>query len=204
MHQERLTSVAYLELETTGHIASSVEQTPDVVAVVSYGQPHLDIKSKPHLIHSITRNGADTLAGTSKTYSYPNVKSGFVLPSSPSYNSSAAAVSHTRTLSFIKPILGGPYFDLEAVWEEHTRYEFEERDVERTMATMVKEPYVNHVPTLTGGVGRVSLTDFYRNHFIFNNPDDTNLELVSRTVGIDRVIDEFVFSFTHDKVIDWL
>jgi carboxymethylenebutenolidase len=30
------------------------------------------------------------------------------------------------------------------------------------------------------------------------------MELVSRTVGVDRVIDEFIFSFTHDKVIDWL
>jgi carboxymethylenebutenolidase len=57
---------------------------------------------------------------------------------------------------------------------------------------------------LTGGVGRKALTQFYRNHFIFNNPEDTALELVSRTVGVDRVIDEFVFSFTHDKVIDWL
>lgn len=63
---------------------------------------------------------------------------------------------------------------------------------------------VNHIPTLTGGVGRARLTNFYTNHFIFNNPEDTELELVSRTVGIDRVIDEFVFKCTHDKVIDWL
>lgn len=57
---------------------------------------------------------------------------------------------------------------------------------------------------MTGGVGRNALSAFYRDHFIFNNPKDTALELVSRTVGIDRVIDEFIFSFTHDKVIDWL
>jgi carboxymethylenebutenolidase len=57
---------------------------------------------------------------------------------------------------------------------------------------------------MTGGIGRKALTDFYRHHFIFNNPEDTQLELVSRTVGVDRVIDEFIFSFTHDKVIDWL
>jgi carboxymethylenebutenolidase len=57
---------------------------------------------------------------------------------------------------------------------------------------------------ITGGVGRKALTSFYRNHFIFNNPEDTALELVSRTVGVDRVIDEFIFSFTHDKMIDWL
>jgi hypothetical protein len=57
---------------------------------------------------------------------------------------------------------------------------------------------------MTGGIGRSALTAFYRNHFIFNNPEDTALELISRTVGVDRVIDEFNFSFTHDKVIDWL
>lgn len=57
---------------------------------------------------------------------------------------------------------------------------------------------------MTGGVGRSALTKFYRDHFIFNNPDDTQLELISRTVGVDRVIDEFVFNFTHDKMIDWL
>jgi carboxymethylenebutenolidase len=72
------------------------------------------------------------------------------------------------------------------------------------MSTMVQEPYVNHIPTLTGGIGRAKLTNFYRDHFVFSNPKDTALELVSRTVGIDRVIDEFVFSFTHDREIDWL
>lgn len=57
---------------------------------------------------------------------------------------------------------------------------------------------------MTGGIGRERLSNFYRHHFVFSNPADTELELVSRTVGIDRVIDEFVFSFTHDKTIDWL
>ena len=57
---------------------------------------------------------------------------------------------------------------------------------------------------MTGGIGRAALSDFYRDHFIFNNPEDTSLELVSRTVGVDRVIDEFILCFTHDKMIDWL
>lgn len=30
------------------------------------------------------------------------------------------------------------------------------------------------------------------------------MEVVSRTVGIDRIIDEFVFNFTHTEQIDWL
>jgi carboxymethylenebutenolidase len=41
--------------------------------------------------------------------------------------------------------------DLVALWEAHTRTEFETRDVEGTMATMVEQPYVNHTPTMTGG-----------------------------------------------------
>ena len=57
---------------------------------------------------------------------------------------------------------------------------------------------------MTGGIGRERLTNFYRHHFIFRNPDDMALELVSRTVGIDRVVDEFVATFTHTKEVDWL
>lgn len=57
---------------------------------------------------------------------------------------------------------------------------------------------------MTGGIGRKRLTDFYTNHFIWNNPDDTVLELISRTVGVDRIVDEFIFVFTHTKEVDWL
>lgn len=57
---------------------------------------------------------------------------------------------------------------------------------------------------MTGGIGRTPLSDFYQNHFVHNNPPDTELELISRTVGIDRVVDEFIYKFTHDMVIDWL
>ncbi|KAK8132213.1 carboxymethylenebutenolidase [Apiospora kogelbergensis] len=128
----------------------------------------------------------------------------FAVPAHEHFHASSASVAHTRTLAFLKPLVGGPWFDLEKIWDEHTYWEFEARDVEQTMATMVEEPYVNHVPTLTGGIGREKLTDFYTNHFVFANPPDTELELVSRTVGIDRVIDEFVFKLTHDRVIDWM
>jgi carboxymethylenebutenolidase len=69
---------------------------------------------------------------------------------------------------------------------------------------MVQEPYVNHIPTLMGGIGRAELTEFYTHHFIWQNPPSTELELISRTVGIDRVIDEFILKMTHDSQVDWL
>lgn len=60
------------------------------------------------------------------------------------------------------------------------------------------------VSQMTGGIGRVALSHFYQHNFIFNNSADTELELISRTKGIDRIIDEFIFKFTHDQMIDWM
>ena len=97
-----------------------------------------------------------------------------------------------------------PDYDLGALWDEHLRHEFETRDVDATMATMVAEPYVNHVPTLTGGVGHDQLKRFYKYHFIGANPADTELVPISRTVGADQVVDEMLFKFTHTSEIDWM
>jgi carboxymethylenebutenolidase len=98
----------------------------------------------------------------------------------------------------------GPSYDLEALWEQHCLYEFGERDVPKTMATMVDEPYVNHIPTMTGGVGAKQLARFYQHHFVNSNPKDTKIIPVSRTVGADRLVDEVLFCFTHDVEIDWM
>jgi carboxymethylenebutenolidase len=94
--------------------------------------------------------------------------------------------------------------DLVSLWEAHCRHEFETRDVDATMATMVAAPYVNHVPTMTGGVGHDQLKRFYKYHFIHGNPPDMGLTPVSRTVGADQIVDEMIFSFTHTTEIDWL
>ena len=97
-----------------------------------------------------------------------------------------------------------PEHDLERLWEAHCRYEFETRDVDATMDTMVAGPYVNHIPTMTGGVGHDELKRFYKYHFIGVNPPDFRLTPVSRTIGVDRIVDEFVVHFTHTTHIDWM
>jgi len=94
--------------------------------------------------------------------------------------------------------------DLIALWEEHCRCEFAARDVDATMATMVDQPYVNHVPTMTGGVGHDQLKRFYKYHFIGANPADMELVPVSRTVGADQIVDEMIIRFTHTSEIDWM
>jgi len=93
---------------------------------------------------------------------------------------------------------------MEKRWEEHLASEFKFRSAEAAINTMVDEPSVNHVPVMTGGVGRKQLTHFYDRYFIPQMPPDTQIIPVSRTIGHDRVVDEFVIKFTHSLQMDWL
>ncbi len=91
-----------------------------------------------------------------------------------------------------------------ALWEAHLAAEFEKKDEVAACDTMVDDPYVNHVPVLTGGVGRKHLEHFYGKYFVVGMPDDVELAPLSRTVGYNRIVDEFVFRCTHTVQMDWL
>jgi carboxymethylenebutenolidase len=88
--------------------------------------------------------------------------------------------------------------DLGAVFDDHVRAEFVDRDLDATLATMTDDPYVNHVPVMTGGVGREAVAHFYDTYFIGHWPADTEVIPVSRTAGETQVVDELVLRFTHD------
>jgi len=136
-------------------------------------------------------------------YVYPGAAAGFDRPTKPNYDKQAFGLAHSRTIAVFRQTMG-PHYDLEALWEKHTTCEFATRDVAATMRTMVPEPYVNHVPVMTGGVGQHDLARFYANHFIPKLPADTKLVPISRTVGADRIVDEMLFCFTHDTEIDFM
>jgi carboxymethylenebutenolidase len=70
---------------------------------------------------------------------------------------------------------------LGAVFDKHIKCEFQDHDVDATMKTMVKEPYVHHIPTMTGGIGYDNVYNFYKKHFVGKMPDDTKIERISRT-----------------------
>jgi carboxymethylenebutenolidase len=134
---------------------------------------------------------------------YPGVAPGFDRKTRANYDSASAGLAHSRSIALLRKVMG-PHYDLEALWEQHTTCEFGTRDVAATMQTMVADPYVNHVPVMTGGVGQRELARFYVNHFIPKLPADTRLVPISRTVGADRVVDEMLFCFTHDVEIDFM
>jgi carboxymethylenebutenolidase len=92
--------------------------------------------------------------------------------------------------------------DLAATFDAHVQAEFQDLDLEATMETMTADPYVHHVPTVTGGIGTEGVREFYGNHFIGQWPDDTETQQVSRTVGENQVVDELLMTFTHDRELD--
>jgi carboxymethylenebutenolidase len=82
---------------------------------------------------------------------------------------------------------------LNDLWEEHLGEEFKTRDTESTVETMVADAYVNHIPVMTGGVGREQLREFYSRHFIPKMPPDREIVPISRTIGSERLVDEIIF-----------
>jgi len=94
--------------------------------------------------------------------------------------------------------------DLGAVFDAHIKREFVDRDVEATMQTMVPEPYVYNIPSMTGGFGSQGLRRFYSEHFVSQIQKDAEVTRISRTIGKDQVVDELIVSFTHDTQWDYL
>lgn len=125
------------------------------------------------------------------------------------YNAADAELADLRTLEFFVTHLAGAGLataqqTLSSRWDDHVKYEFATRNTDDTLETMVADAYVNHVPVMTGGVGHDELREFYSERFIPQMPSDTSMTPVSRTIGVDRVVDEMVFEFTHTSKMDWM
>jgi hypothetical protein len=81
--------------------------------------------------------------------------------------------------------------------------EFETKDVEATLATMVEDASVNHVPVGTGRRGNGALRALYRDDFIPSWPDDLQMTPVSQVIGEGQLVDELHVTFTHSKPMPW-
>jgi carboxymethylenebutenolidase len=90
------------------------------------------------------------------------------------------------------------------LWDAHMAWEFARRDAAGTVATMTADTHCNHGPVMTGGSGADEMLAFYRDHFIPRIPPDMAMQLISRTIGQNRVIDEQVLRFTHTLEMDWM
>ena len=93
-----------------------------------------------HLTTDVLKPADYSNHSTTKHF-YQTSSTFFVLPQTAQYDSANASLAHSRTLVFLRKNLGGPFFDIEAIWEEHTYFEFEVRSVAKTMGTMVVRPF---------------------------------------------------------------
>ena len=153
----------------------------------------------PTLLVFGTRDGAEAEAAAARieggldrrdgsgVVRYAAAAPGFAIPHRPAFDKRTDSLAHSRVLGLLRRVLG-PHYDLVALFEEHVRHEFETRDVDATMATMIEEPYVNHVPTLAGGVGHDMLKRFYKYHFVHQNSRERSSVPVSETIGPDRIV----------------
>jgi carboxymethylenebutenolidase len=136
-------------------------------------------------------------------YVYAEAQHGFNCDRRASFHPFASDLARSRSIGLLRQTIG-PRYDLSALWDAHCACEFAARDADATMQTMVAEPYVNHIPTLTGGRGHDELRRFYKFHFTAVLPPDTKVVPVSRTIGPDRIVDEIILCFTHDREVDFL
>ncbi|MEQ9043758.1 MAG: dienelactone hydrolase family protein [Sneathiellaceae bacterium] len=207
-------TLAYLAAARTdvdcavGYYGVGIENLADDAKTISCPlQLHLgevDKYTPPEVVEKIRSHlAAAPAAAEAEIFVYPGADHGFSAKGRPAYDKPASSMAHSRAIALFRRVMG-PHYDLSALWDMHCYYEFGMRDVPETMKTMVDQPYVNHIPTMTGGVGQTHLARFYQHHFVNSNPADTKLIPVSRTIGADRVVDEMLFCFTHDTEIDWM
>ncbi|KAK4217303.1 dienelactone hydrolase [Rhypophila decipiens] len=95
---------------------------------------------------------------------------------------------------------------VEATVERSAHAKFHSRSAKQLLSTFTAHdaPQVTHVPTLSGALGRQELQDFYSDYFLGDNPPSMKVTLLSRTIGLDRVVDEMFVSFKHTQDMPWI
>ena len=183
-----------------------IKPQPHLAALIAYYPPEIrnpQAKYPPHLEICVHLPASSNFSPVFHSYTYSNVSAGFAEHDLDTYDKVAASLSWSRTIATLRRGFK-IQVDLEKIWEEHVALEFATKDAAATMRTMVAQPYVNHIPTLTGGIGAKDLFVFYRDYFIPKNPPSLSMKLVSRTIGTDRVVDEMIISFKHTEEIPWM
>lgn len=195
---------------------------PHICALVAYYPTHISspLMKFPPSLHVLTHLAASQhFAPAFPSYTYSAVQPGFAERDLEEFDDVAASLAWTRSLGLLRrafKLEGDHAADLERVWEEHVALAFspsggkgkEDAAAARTEDAMRNfvpdEPSLAHIPTLTGGIGTEALSSFYHASFLTGTPPSTRMRLISRTIGVDRLVDEFILSFEHTSPITWL
>lgn len=89
------------------------------------------------------------------------------------------------------------------LWEQHIAGEFIEKNEDLSLATMVEDASVVHMPTRSGGKGKAELKPYYRDMFIPSIPTEWQHTVTHRVVTDDTLVEEATVHFRHTKQMDW-
>ena len=89
------------------------------------------------------------------------------------------------------------------LWEEHLKGEFETKDENLSLSTMVEDASVVTMPTRWGGKGKAALRPLYRDEFIPSIPSGWEHTLINRVVTDNCIVEEAMMRFRHTKQMDW-
>lgn len=201
---EHYAVIAYDEAATVC-LDACIKPHHHMVALIAYYPTQVPSAKTtyPHQLHMLIHLASSQRFGTPHpNYVYSDTEPGFAEADLDEYDKVAADLSWSRTLTTIRRGFRIDV-DLEPLWDEYIGLEFGRKDTAAAMSTMAAEPFVNHVPTLTGGIGQRELFRFYQDYFIAQSPP-MKIKLVSRTIGTDRLVDEMIISFRHTRKMDWL
>ncbi|ORX95006.1 hypothetical protein BCR34DRAFT_498821 [Clohesyomyces aquaticus] len=138
-------------------------------------------------------------------FTYEGVDAGFAEHDLDQYDAVADAIAWSRSLSMVRRGFGAEV-DLERVWENNVEQKFHGKDPAKLLDTFVSNPtpFVNYTPTMTGGIGTEELKRFYTDYFLACSPPSFHMRLVSRTIGVDRIVDELYIQFKHTVQMPWI
>jgi len=88
-------------------------------------------------------------------------------------------------------------------WEDHIAGEFVTKDVEQSLATMVEDASVMHMPTRSGGKGKAELRAYYRDMFIPSIPAEWQHTMTNRIVTENTIVEEAKARLHHTKQMEW-
>ncbi|EAS35660.3 dienelactone hydrolase [Coccidioides immitis RS] len=203
--EDRYAIVAYGEAASVV-LDACMSPMPRLCAVVAYYPTTIPLagcgfpSSLNYLIHLAE---SQPFSGKLNCYTYHRSDVGFAEHDSASYDRVSAQLAWGRTIACLRKGFEVTV-DLAPFLENHMKVKFDAKDVDATMETVADDAYVNYVPVMIGGIGAVELRRFYSEYFIPRNPPSLDIRLISRTVGIDHVVDELYLSFKHSQEIPWI
>ncbi|KAF2715583.1 hypothetical protein K504DRAFT_469751 [Pleomassaria siparia CBS 279.74] len=138
-------------------------------------------------------------------FTYEGVDPGFAEHDLDEYDAVADAIAWSRSLSMVRKGFGAEV-DLERVWEDNVEQKYHGKDANKILNTYCNTPtpFVNFTPTMTGGIGTTELSRFYTSYFMPSSPRSFHMRLLSRTIGVDRIVDELYMQFKHTTQMPWI